>query len=371
MKKDWMVKESELDSIQIQFLTSILDKSYILRGCAGSGKSVLALIKAQRIQRERGDNYKIIVFTKALCKYMNCGREELGLRNNFFYYKEWRWKKVPKLYRDGRTFMVYQKDEKGNNVPHMPHADYFIVDEIQDFTKTEIEEFIASTNKFFYFIGDTAQSIYTQYKKTMPVEEICGLFQENGSPKLFTLYYNYRLPLPIARYVQHVGVDLPPFDEKIYKSREKEKPYVLKYESANEQILAIQRIISEKDLSDVAILFPMKTQVLLWGNVLRRKGMNVEIQYDDQRNNLNFSTSNPKVMTYHSAKGLQFETVFLPFVEFSYNDGNDRRKSLYTAMTRTYKKLYIMYSRALPIFLSRISRNLYETSEVNDFKDID
>ena len=64
-----MVKESELDEYQIKALMATLDKSCIVMGCAGSGKSVLALIKAQRIQKERGDNYKIIVFTKSLFKF--------------------------------------------------------------------------------------------------------------------------------------------------------------------------------------------------------------------------------------------------------------------------------------------------------------
>ena len=50
MKKDWMIKESELDDDQIKVLTATLDKSCVISGCAGSGKSVLALIKAQRIQ---------------------------------------------------------------------------------------------------------------------------------------------------------------------------------------------------------------------------------------------------------------------------------------------------------------------------------
>ena len=66
--------------------------------------------------------------------------------------------------------------------------------------------------------------------------------------------------------------------------------------------------------------------------------------YNDKRNRvtLDFTTNIPKLMTYHSAKGLQFETVFLPF----YNGATDKeaRKALYVAMTRTYRFLYIMYS---------------------------
>ena len=69
MKKDWMIKESELDDDQIKVLMATLDKSCIVAGCAGSGKSVLALIKTQRIQKEYGNNYKVIVFTTALCNF--------------------------------------------------------------------------------------------------------------------------------------------------------------------------------------------------------------------------------------------------------------------------------------------------------------
>ena len=55
MKKDWMIKESELDDDQITVLMGTLKKSCIVAGCAGSGKSILALIKAQRIQKECGE----------------------------------------------------------------------------------------------------------------------------------------------------------------------------------------------------------------------------------------------------------------------------------------------------------------------------
>lgn len=63
MKKDWMITESELDDDQLRVLMSILDKSMVVTGCAGSGKSVLALMKAQRLQQERGDDYEVIVST--------------------------------------------------------------------------------------------------------------------------------------------------------------------------------------------------------------------------------------------------------------------------------------------------------------------
>lgn len=352
MKKDWMIKESELDEDQIKVLMATLDKSCIVTGCAGSGKSVLALIKAQRIQKERGDNYKIIVFTKALCNYMNSGRKELGLHNQFLYH--WDWK---------------------NRQDRWP-ADYIIVDEIQDFSEDEIREFIAATRKHFFFFGDTAQSIYEGLKTTMPVEEIGYLFPRGEKPKGFDLYRNYRLPIPVARFVQDVGVDLPPYDESLYKSPEKEIPYILRYNSKKEQIKAICDIVKNKDLTDVAILVPENNMVKAVGNILTELGVNFEQKYADKedwhksKETLNFSTTNIKVMTYHSAKGLQFEAVFLPMIEDFSDDGNSHRKALYVAMTRTYRYLYVMYSGILPEPVSDISEELYKTSETEEIVDI-
>lgn len=351
MKKDWMIKESELDDDQIKVLTATLDKSCIVSGCAGSGKSVLALIKAQRIQKERGNDYEIIVYTKALCRYMESGRKALGLNNPFYYY--WKWK---------------NKDNK-------PMADYIIVDEIQDFTSEEIQEFINAARKNFFFFGDTAQSIYDGLKVTVALEDIGYLLPQGNKPKMSELYRNYRLPIQVAKFVQYVGVGLNPFEESTYKNAggDDSIPHVLQYESPIEQIEAIKRIIGDR-LTDAAILLPHNEHVKEVGKILTSLEVNYEQQYRDRedyrnsKDNLDFNTSNLKLLTYHSAKGLQFETVFLPLLETF--DVEAKRKALYVAMTRTYKQLYIMYSGNLPNVLADIPAELYTKKEVEEIEDI-
>lgn len=340
-KKDWMVKQNDLDDDQLNVFNATLDKSCIVSGCAGSGKSVLALIKAQRIQKERGNDYQIIVYTKALCGYMNSGREELGLVNNFVYH--WWWK----------------------NRLGMPRADYTIVDEIQDFTQEEIEEFIAATRKQFFFFGDTAQSVYKPFRDTLPVEDIRLSFPEiKPTTKEFPLYRNYRLPLQVARLAQYVGEDLPPFVESIYQSKEKQKPFLLKYNGINEQIISIAEIIKKREFNDVGIFMSDNSSVEHIVELFNQLGIdNVQYRYrkDEQTyDTLNFNTPHPKVMTYHSAKGLQFETVFLPLLPSIIDD--DKRSALYVAMTRTYHYLYMMYSGSKPNLLEDAPQDCYETS---------
>lgn len=350
-KKDWMVIESELDEDQIRVLMATLDKSCIVSGCAGSGKSVLALIKAQRIQREKGNDYQIIVFTKALCRYMSAGKETLGLNNDFYYH--WDWK----------------------NRRNKPSGDYTIVDEIQDFSQEEIEEFIAATNKNFFFFGDTAQSIYEGLKKTLPVEEIRNLVSYDKRPKIFELYRNYRLPKPVARVVQHIGIDLDGYDESTYKSVETAIPKFIQYQNFVEQIKSLVDIIRRSNLLDAVILVPHNENVKQVSNLLNKFDMNHEIKYNltNRFDNIDFTTTNPKVMTYHSAKGLQFETVFIPVV-IELTDNSERRiseqKALYVAMTRTYRDLYVMYSGSLPYPLSEVPPELYNTSEIEEIEDL-
>ena len=343
MKKDWMVRESELDDDQLRVLNAVLDKSLVVMGCAGSGKSVLALVKAARIQSERGNDYQIIVYTKALCAYMNSGRKELGLKKDFYYH--WYWK----------------------NRLGQPSSDYTIVDEIQDFTKEEISEFIHSSRKHFFFFGDTAQSIYGGLKETLPVEDTPYMFQQGPKPKIFELYRNYRLPKAVAKFVQHIGVDVMPYDESVYKSRANTIPFVLCFGNSNEQAAFIGETIKRKSLTDAAVLLPHNDMVVDFAKKLSDIGINCEMKYTDKedwtmsRDTLNFSTTNVKVMTYHSAKGLQFETVFLPWLEkYNMNEENSR-KSLYVAATRTYKDLYLMYSGSMPSVLANIPVSLYKT----------
>ena len=339
-----MIKESELDEDQIKVLMATLDKSCIVAGCAGSGKSILALIKAQRIQKERGNNYKVIVFTKALCHYMNTGRKELGLRNEFYYH--WQWK----------------------NRMNCSPADYIIVDEIQDFDKDEIAEFISATNKNFFFFGDTAQSIYEGLKSTVPVDDIrLEMSLPSSKAKNFELFRNYRLPLPVAKVAYKVGVDVGAFDEKTYKSPEIEMPRFIKYDSQNGQIEAIHRIIKNNNFEDFAILLFLNEDVINIHRQLTALGGNYEMRYNDKedwrnsKDTLNFDSTNPKIMTYHSAKGLQFETVIIPFYNGARN--TDEKKALYVAMTRTYRNLYVLYDGILQEPLKNVPERLYEKRE--------
>lgn len=311
------VDENSMDDDQLDLIEYANDKSMLVAGCAGSGKSVIAMHKAEQLYAE-GEDVILIAYTKSLNGFMRVGKPDASFR---FYY-HYQWKKM-----------------------NMPKADYIIVDEIQDFTHEEIQEFIDAAKKCFIFFGDTAQSIYRQYgKQTMTIEQISKMTGLN----ILQLFNNYRLPRPVAKITQnYVGVDVPEYKEKVYQNKETELPRFVHTKTLEEEFSSIIQIIAQHPNKSIGILYHSNEAVLLMNKQMIERGIQCEFKYNDtdgeKRNvsNLNFNTLVPKIMTYHSAKGLQFDIVILP----QYNGAFDveSKKALYVAMTRTMHKLYVLY----------------------------
>ena len=337
--KAFNVEKESMDDEQLDLIGDTIDKSMIVAGCAGSGKSVIAMYKAQQILESKGDVI-LIAYTKSLNRYMRQGKEN-SLDERFFYH--WQW------------------IDQG-----MPKADYIIVDEIQDFDREEIMQFINAARKCFFFFGDTAQSIYRAFgKETLTIDQISSM----TGIKVSRLYNNYRLPKPIAKITQeYLGLteedNVRKYSESLYLSKENASPVFVECHSRQEQIDCIISIIRKNKYRNVGILVPENDLVLEIMNAFTSEKFACEFKfnagYNDYRNKdtLNFKTEYPKLMTYHSAKGLQFETVILPFYQGANN--SDEKKSLYVAMTRTYRHLYVLYNGDMLKPLKGVPERLYE-----------
>ena len=319
VRSDWDVDEESMDDDQLDLIERTLDKSMLVAGCAGSGKSVIAMHKAEQIAQQ-GEDVVLIAYTKSLTGFMNVGKPIGPYR--FYYHYQW--------VKQGK-----------------PQADYIIVDEIQDFTQEEIQDFIQAAKKYYMFFGDTAQSIYKQYgKQTLTIEEIAKLTGLN----VLKLYNNYRLPRSVAKITQdYVGVNVDPYKEKVYQNKEKSLPYIIYKNSIEEQVDAIKTIVGNNAGKSIGILLPSNELALNVSDELRKKNVGCELKYStdmkiDTRyvDTLDFATIMPKILTYHSAKGLQFDIVILPM--YNGASDNESRKALYVAMTRTMHKLYVFYS---------------------------
>lgn len=348
-KRDFYVKEEELDDYQVNIIKKRTDNSFIVKGCAGSGKSILALWKAKQIQ-ENGKSFLFVVYTKALVQYMKDGISQIGLsahkvesKNKCFY-----WNKT-----DGE---LQRGDWKKGTF------DYILVDEAQDFSEEEIL-IIKNKATTLLLYGDSAQQLYKFDKNRNPISMeqiavITGFSTEQ-------LVFNHRLPKKIARIAEYINNENDDLENRCRKEGN-ELPKIQKYTSLKAELDAIAEIIKNRNFEDVGILLRNNADVKSAADYLTSKGLNIEAKVNDNVE-LNFNSSNPKIMTYHSSKGLQFEAVFLPECTVS---GEDDRNPLYVAITRTYQSLYIMHSGNLSSFFDTVPSNLYETSLTAEIVDL-
>ena len=83
------VEDESLDDDQLDLIEQNLSSSMLVAGCAGSGKSVIAMNKARQIIEE-GYSVILIAYTKSLHGFMNEGWNDDVLRGHCMYYYQWK-----------------------------------------------------------------------------------------------------------------------------------------------------------------------------------------------------------------------------------------------------------------------------------------
>lgn len=338
-------KDALLDPYERKILNKRADDSYVVTGCAGSGKSLIALLKAKDLQ-DKGKSYLIIMYNKALSQYMHVAVTELELKE-----------------RNIRTFgkcFSWNKDDNGSPVRDSwiaGHFDYIIVDEAQDFSGEALDEIKSHCTKILFF-GDTAQSLYSTFsfdgKPTISIKDISSRYALNTE----NLIINHRMPKTIARLAQCLNHEDDVLEERCANDGVT-KPFIIQYNDFDKQLDSIAKIIKNKNLEDVGIFAFYKDDVQKIGEGLSARGLSPEIYLGDKDMRLDFTSNNPKVMTYKSSKGLQFETVFI--VGCGQNIGVSQSKSLYVAMTRSFQDLYIFYSGQLTSLFDTVNIDVFDT----------
>lgn len=344
-REKWMIDPGELDEFQREVRDISLDKSYVVSGCAGSGKTILALYRAHdiRIDAElegRTASCTIVVYTKALKSFIKSAIRDLRLDlHQVVHYDTW----------DGDI------------------VDHLVIDEAQDFSNEKLEVSKEAKQISIMLYGDSNQKIYKQGTSTSEIADFFGV-QE------IELKTNYRLPESVAKFAAYLGSDknLP---QKCVK-KGGSKPRIRRYYSWREELDAIMEEIETRNFTDTAILLPFNLpkdgqpfrehrNVQQVHEYLSAKGFSHEYKYrETERDNveLDFESELPKVMTFHSAKGLQFETVYIPFCEYADVNWFLRiyKNPIYVGVTRTYRNLFLSRTGPLSRMFSPIPKNLYD-----------
>ena len=347
----WIIEENKLDAQQREFIDrmNFSRKNIWIKGFAGSGKSILLAYTAKKILTiSPSANIVLIVFTQSLVEMFKAAFKEKKLN-------------VP--------VETYFRFMKGNS-----HYDYILCDEVQDLTPRILQE-MKRRGTHVIVAGDSNQSIYDRdpqwNEKTVTPSEIGQLI--NGDA--FELGIIHRLSQSIINAVQRFLPRLNIFsDKKEMMSSDTEIRLCEAPSEEKEVAYIMEQATKAVNVGDTAaILIPSAQKIIYFVNLALRhagksawegainqygktdfgamnaylKANGVKIQYVGNGYG-NFSENDRRIilMTYHSAKGLDFDNVFIPFANNNLYISPDESmaKTLFmVAMTRARKNLYISY----------------------------
>jgi hypothetical protein len=359
----WFVPEDRLNPDQQRFLRDVdINRQNIwIKGFAGSGKSVLLVHVANKILTEKPNaRIVLIVYTQSLVEMFRTALREI--------FKE-RANQIPIM-----TYFAFMSSDNS--------YDYILCDEVQDLTPRVLNK-MYERSAHLVVAGDSNQSIYPEdprwRESTVKVEQIPALIHGRD----FELTIIERLTESIMKAVKSL-LKINIFNSRVNINHTDTKISLCKENSKQDEISFViqnaNRVISRGYTA--AVLIPTQKSIVefvnsvlasqgkpIWNNRVNQYGkvdfgnMNqhlksngIKMQYVG--NGYGEFKSNPDyivLMTYHSAKGLDFDYVYIPFCNdrlwISYNE--ELAKTLFmVAMTRARMNLYISYSGTLNSYVS-------------------
>lgn len=315
---------------QVEYLNKRTDAPLLVNGGPGTGKTVLAIMRAMHLSRE-GKNVIYIAPTSLTSKYVKHVFHSLGMSE-----------------QTCMTYHVFDKQKSLYDVALLDDSHCYTVEQIQS---------VASKSKCLLLFGD-----YTRFSKynteTSTISDIvqsihCEVFDIST---LFCIPGNF-LKLAFFRYGSN----------SFHSRRWSELPIVAEIAPFEEQCRMVRHIVQMRSLEDVGILCYTRALVRDAYLILNSLDFHTEVYLPgrDGLDTLNPDSGLPKILTIASSAGVHFKTVFaLGFDKKTiWNNSED---ALMIISTRATENLFIFYEGQLPEPLASVPQDLYRTSVIND-----
>ncbi len=349
-----MIREDQLDPDQKEFVNVEFERSgnIWVQGFAGSGKSVLLIHSLKKIiEREPSAKVAIVVYTHSLIDMFKTGIQELNLSSS-----------IP--------IMTYIEFVDKNS----QKFDYIFCDEVQDLPAKVLYAMNKRARKVIV-AGDSNQSIYDKdprwHEPVVNPSQVGDII--NARP--FSLNIIHRLTRSIISAIQKILPSMNIWGAKWDLTKQDVNIRLCEASSEQEEVKYIyQEALKGANVGDAsAVLLPTTNSITKFANLVL--STNGKSQWNEKQNNwgkpdygdLNrhFRSNGIKLqfigsgygalkdaeqnkeailMTYHSSKGLDFDNVFLPFLNTHFYLHPSKAETLFmVAMTRSRKNLYLTY----------------------------
>lgn len=380
---NWLVRQSELTQTQLGIIDLPINRNFVVLGPPGSGKTLVLLHRAKHLvdcYKGAPEDFRIFVYTNVLKEYIRSAAELLGIPNdNILTFDDWCCtyyeKNIGRLPwgMSGPDFARVRRQVHS----HVKRTEakkpfkFLLFDEGQDLDENaySIADHLSGHVTVF---GDDNQQLYREGIGIERIHEALG-----GPRRVKTVHLAdaFRCSPYVARMASNF---LPSDDEKqafllqqpMVYAGERQKPLmnIVKHREAEIEELFCNLQLRLGLNERIAILFPTRRLAFGYAQNLNDRGLEVEVPVQRgssrERLTIDFNSPRPKAMAYPSAKGLTFDSVFLPLFDrerfrFIYSE-EQLRKWVFVGISRALKWVYISSIRDKVMFFEEFRQLEYE-----------
>lgn len=332
-----------------------LDGNYLVSGPPGTGKSVIALYRAQMLTFDDREP-AVLMYSKVLQQYTERTANELGVAGYVTTFHKWFWDFWRQHYGTSPPTITgnsYEPDWAQiaqlfmANPPQLGSLADLIVDEGQDLPLGffRIARFVAKNITVF---ADENQQLFDNNTTLREIETAIGAREH------LSLLRNYRNTVEIAavgaKYYSGTPTGIPDPPE-----RHGDKPTLKCYASTDEFADFVARYVkSRTDLTIGVACADQSLQRKLY-RALSNRRLPVPVQQylsnNQQHRILDFDSPAVTLVHYKSLKGLEFDTLFVPELQRVTADTTSAatRMMFYVVMSRARDELHLSWSGASEI----------------------
>lgn len=368
----WIPERASFDDEQNRIFDQIIEdtqRSWWIKGYAGTGKTML-LVHLANEYIKAGYDCAYVTYTHALKNLVNEALVDLGNEPN--------------------GLPVFTVDTLNSLAKCY---DLVFVDEVQDLPERKIRNLLSKSERFI-FAGDLNQSIFLNSAKPDNIKKLLG------NPKIVELRDIHRLPEAIS-FASHLIYDEADSAENamvdvvedssvnivsarsvskevswIYEQALKEsrpsRPSAILFSKHKELQEFLLKITASNGLGPLPRIGKMKIggghDYNDVNKFLKKNGLSLMYFGGTGGGEINAASKSRIVlaMTLHSAKGLEFDSVFLPFMNSDRlpcpypplkNNDEWQRRFVYVALTRTRLNFYTSYCGEKNGILERLQDN--------------
>jgi superfamily I DNA/RNA helicase len=365
----WLVSRDELTPDQLRAIELDAQANKVIVGGPGSGKTQILIYRAdhlRRILKTPPDRFHIFVYTKVLNSYIQSALDLLDLPAECtstldgwahkFYQQHisprapWSDQRRSPDFDAIRRAVLDRLNRTGS--AGRPY-EFILVDEGQDLNRDSLL-LIRAMARHVTICADHKQQIYDDGSTE---RDICDALGVRGSSVAFLDAFRccpYVSQLASA-YIDDAS-ERDAYRRQIRTSQsERETPLLYRasnFEDEKRRLIEIVKVRSSRN-ERIGILFPQRRQVFGFAQGLRESGLDVETPESgwhgaSVRASLDFSSDRPKLLPYHSAKGLTFDTVIMPRLltgSFRHMSQERIRRILFVGISRATGWVYLSTER--------------------------